>query len=205
MIIADLLPLFMVLVPFFSFALLALLDRPLDIVPNPRPRRLVYQELVQRRDLLPTTRADEVALEQVRLNTLLAIRRATARCLDSIAEELVVDGARQRLVAGRALADFGFREPFGSLYLLLPGCPDGRLVSTKARTKGRHLQVRLRNDVAALWGDHDALAERRAIRVLDSFQEAARDTRRSLDAWPVIVVSVVIRGTVLDPVSYNIR
>ena len=65
----------------------------------------------------------------------------------------------------------------------------------------RDLQVRLRNDVATLWRDHDALAERRTIRVLDSFQEAARDARRSLDAWPVVVVPIVICGTVLDPVS----
>ena len=63
------------------------------------------------------------------------------------------------------------------------------------------LHIGLSNDIATLRSDHDTVTNLTSRRVLDSFQEASWDTGGSLDAWSVIVIAVVVRRTVLDPVT----
>lgn len=98
----------------------ALLDLAVDVVADAGARGLVDDELVERRDLRAAARAHKVALEQVRLDALLAVHRAAARRLHRVLEQLVVDRARQRAVRRRALAHLGFGEALGLGDLLLP-------------------------------------------------------------------------------------
>ena len=98
-----------------------------------RPHRLVDDELVQAWDLTGAVRAQEVALQQMRLHALLAVERATAWGLDRVPEELAVDWALERQVRRWAVADVSLGEALVPRYLLLPGSAldDGVSVNEK--------------------------------------------------------------------------
>lgn len=71
-------------------------------------------------DLFGTLGADEVMIQQIRVNAIFAVSRPTAGCLDTFFEELVVDWTGHRGIWRWLLANVSGGEAFRSLNLLLP-------------------------------------------------------------------------------------
>ena len=63
------------------------------------------------------------------------------------------------------------------------------------------VRVRLRDYIATFRCHHHSVSDLACGGVLDRLQEAPGDTRSAFDAWAVVVIPVIVRGAVLDPVS----
>lgn len=139
----------------------------------------------------------------MRLHTLFAIERAAAWRLDGISEEFPVDGTCQRGIRGWSFSDVGLRETLVSGYLSLPRSTVGSMSAEFTQVRQtEHVRVRLCDDVTSFRSDHNTLAKGARGRVIDSLEEAARYTSRSLDSRSVVKLAVVVGRTVLDPVTY---
>jgi hypothetical protein len=63
-----------------------------------------------------------------------------------------------------------------------------------------HLRVRLCYDKSTFWGDHDSLGSAFSG-YLDGLQKASWNSGRSLYPGSIVIVTVVVGGAVLYPVS----
>src|SRR5687768_14282347 len=63
------------------------------------------------------------------------------------------------------------------------------------------LQIWLCNHITPFWCNHHALSQLAAVGILDSLQHTSRDTSGTLDPWSIVKFSVVVCGTVLNPMA----
>jgi hypothetical protein len=75
--------------------------------------------------------------------------------------------------------------------------------STRERTKRRYSRIWLGHHVTTFWCHHDSLTYSRASGIVDRFQKASRNSRRSLYAWFIVELTIVVCWTVLYPVASN--
>lgn len=68
----------------------------------------------------------------------------------------------------------------------------------------RSVHIRLSNDITAFRCDHDTCTDRTCVGTVDGLEEASRDTSRSFDPWSIIIITVIVRRAVLDPVALQI-
>jgi hypothetical protein len=73
----------------------------------------------------------------------------------------------------------------------------------KRAHKERYSRIRLGHHVTTFWCHHDSLTYSRASGIVDRFQKASRNSRRSLYAWFIVELTIVVCWTVLYPVTSN--
>lgn len=62
-------------------------------------------------------------------------------------------------------------------------------------------RIRLRDDIATFWRDHNALAKLGTVGILNGLEHTSWNTSSALDAGPVIVFTIVICWAVLYPMT----
>ncbi len=69
--------------------------------------------------------------------------------------------------------------------------------------KGMRGDVRiwLRHNITSLRSNHDTLAERACCGIVHGLEEAPRNTCGALDAGSVVVILVIIRRAILNPMT----
>jgi hypothetical protein len=187
--------------------LLTFLDRLFNIRRDSRPHRLVLHKLVEGGNFLPALRTDKVALEQVCLYVLLAVRRVAARRLDCIPEELAIQRAGERWVCGWTFPDVCYCQTFRTRDLFLPRRPAekqmqsiNQIISSLLYCGG--LQIWLCDDIASFWRQHNSLAKLSTVRVVHRLQHAAWYARCPLYPRPIVVFAIIVRRAILYPMTW---